>query len=50
MEVRIQIAGYSRERKRDKAHLHIQFASDSLPRHSLSNGGRHELQVSNAKG
>jgi hypothetical protein len=29
------LAGYYREKKRDKVHLHIQFARDSLPRRSL---------------
>jgi len=35
--------------KRDKVHLHIQFARDSLPRHSLSDGGCHVLFISTRK-
>jgi hypothetical protein len=30
------IAGYCREEKRDKVHLHIQFARDSRPRQLVS--------------
>jgi hypothetical protein len=43
------LAGYYREKKRDKVHLHIQFAKDSLPRHSLSDGGCHGHFISNLK-
>jgi len=35
------------EKKRDKVHLHIQFARDSLPRHSLGDGGCHVPLISN---
>jgi len=41
------LAGYYREKKREKVHLHIQLAKDSLPRHSLSDGGCHVLFISN---
>ena len=35
------LAVYCREKKRDRAHLHIQFARDSLSRQSFSGGGCH---------
>jgi hypothetical protein len=48
-ELQRSLAGYCREKKCDKAHLHIQFARDSLPRQSLGEGGCHPHFISKPK-